>query len=91
MIYNVTFSEEANEDIKFLKQNEPQAYKKLLKLLIELQEHPKIGTGHSKPLGGDRSGQWSRRITDKHRLIYEIEDENIRVLVLSACGHYNDK
>ena len=91
MIYDVIFSEEANEDIKFLKRNEPLAYKKLLKLLVELQEHPKIGTGHSKPLSGDRNGQWSRRITDKHRLIYEIEEEKISVLVLSAYGHYDDK
>ena len=91
MIYDVIFSEEANEDIKFLKRNEPQAYKKLLKLLVELQEHPKVGTGHPKPLGGDRSGQWSRRITDKHRLIYEIEKEKISVLVLSAYGHYDEK
>ena len=49
MIYNVTFSDDAKEDIKLLKRNEPSAYKKLIKLLIELQEHPTIGTGHPKP------------------------------------------
>lgn len=91
MIYAVTFSEEAEKEIKVLKRNEPQAYNKLLKLLIELQEHPTAGTGHPKPLSGGRSGQWSRRISGKHRLVYEIEEEKIKVLVLSAYGHYNDK
>ena len=91
MIYDVTFSDEASEGIKFLKRNELPAYKKLLKLLIELQEHPTTGTGHPKPLSGDRIGQWSRRITNKHRLVYEIEEEIVTVLILSTYGHYDDK
>lgn len=67
------------------------AFKKLSKLVNELEENPKIGTGKPKPLGGDRAGQWSRRITDKHRLVYEIKDEEVLVLVLSSWGHYDDK
>ncbi len=42
-------------------------------------------------LGGDRLGQWSRRISQKHRLIYEIEEEVVKVAVLSSYGHYDDK
>ncbi|MDL2255026.1 Txe/YoeB family addiction module toxin [Parabacteroides sp. OttesenSCG-928-K15] len=91
MIYNIIISEEAETDIKILKKNEPKAYRKLVKLLLELQEHPTSGTGHPKPLSGDRNGQWSRRITDKHRLIYTIIKEKIYVYVLSAYGHYEDK
>ena len=56
MIYNVTFSVDAEKDIIKLKSNEPQVYKKLMKLLIELQEHPFTGTGHPKPLSGNRVG-----------------------------------
>ena len=44
-----------------------------------------------EPLAGDRIGQWSRRISLKHRLIYEIEETVVRVDVLSAYGHYDDK
>jgi toxin YoeB len=68
MIYELDFTEETKHDIAHLKRSEPQAYKKLSKLLMELQIHPTSGTGHPKPLSGDRMGQWSRRITDKHRL-----------------------
>ncbi|MBR4511372.1 MAG: Txe/YoeB family addiction module toxin [Bacteroidales bacterium] len=73
------------------KKNEPQAFKKLLKLEAELKEHPRTGTGHPEQLHGDRSNQWSRHITKKHRLIYEIYDTEVVVLVLTAYGHYGDK
>ena len=91
MIYKIIFSETANSDIRKLKRCEPNVYKKLLKFLIEIQEHPYTGTGHPKPLGEDRTGQWSRRITQKHRLIYEIREDIVTILVLSAYGHYGDK
>jgi toxin YoeB len=70
-------------------QSEPAAYKKLERLLIELEEHPRTGTGKPEPLRGDRTGQWSRRITDRHRLVYIIDDDRIVVLVLAAVGHYD--
>jgi len=60
-------------------------------LLVELQEHPFTGTGHPKPLGENKSGQWSRRISKKHRLVYKTVEKVITILVLSAYGHYDDK
>lgn len=91
MIYELVFSKVADVDLRRLKRNEPQAYKKAVKLLEELQEHPQTGTGKPEQLKGDRAGQWSRRITDRHRLVYEIEEEQVMVLILSSYGHYDDK
>ena len=91
MIYDIEFSKEAKSDIDHLKRSEPQAYKKLKKLLIELQQRPGSGTGHPKPLSGDRAGQWSRRINEKHRLVYEIDEEKLIVYILTLRKHYNDK
>ena len=65
--------------------------KKIEKLLIELMEHPKIGTGHVEPLKGNRSWEWSRQIDKKNRLIYTINDDIVTVEVISAKGHYGDK
>ena len=59
--------------------------------LAELQEHPRTGTGKPELLSGDRAGQWSRRISQKHRLVYEIEETIVKVDILSAYGHYEDK
>lgn len=91
MIYEIDFTDTAKSDVVLLKRSEPQAYRKLLKLLEELILHPTTGTGHPKPLGNNRAGQWSRRITDKHRLIYQVQEKEIIVLVLSTYGHYDDK
>ena len=73
-----------------LDKSEPKAYQKAIRLIDELREHPTTGTGHPEPLRGDRAGQWSRRITDKHRLVYRIYETEVVVLVLTAFGHYED-
>ena len=53
----------AAKDALSLRRNEPQSYKKLEKLVAELEEHPTTGTGKPERLKGDKSGLWSRRIT----------------------------
>ena len=90
-MYTLTYAPTAEEDLRKLKRNEPAAFKKVCLLLNELVEHPKTGTGHPHPLTGDRAGEWSRSITKKHRLVYEIREQEVRVLVLSAYGHYDDR
>ena len=90
-MYKLDYTDRALQDMQRLKREEPQAFKKLGKLLDELMDHPKVGTGHPEPLSGDRAGQWSRHITKKHRLIYTINDTEVVVLVLTTYGHYGDK
>lgn len=90
-MYKVKYSEKSVKDINKLRKSEPQAYKKVFRLVEELQQHPKTGTGKPEQLKGNRKNQWSRRITDKHRLIYEIREEEIVVIVISSYGHYEDK
>ena len=90
-MYKISYTEKAEKDLIVLKRNEPQSFKKVIKLIDELMEHPTTGTGKPKQLSGDRAGQWSRRISGKHRLIYMIDNENVVVLLLSAYGHYDDK
>jgi toxin YoeB len=49
------------------------------------------GTGKPEQLKHYNIPTWSRRITEKHRLIYRIEENKIMVLVLSFWGHYGEK
>ena len=91
MNYTVNLSEQALEDADRLERNDPKAFLKFLGFLDELAEHPKTGTGHPEALKGKPEGRWSRRISQKHRLVYRIYDEEVVVLVISAYGHYNDK
>ena len=90
-MYDIIYSPRAIQDILRLQRSEPAAYKKVAKFIEELREHPKTGTGHPEQLKGDRAGQWSRTITKKHRLIYEILEKEVRVDILSSYGHYDDK
>ena len=67
----------------------PQAFQKASRLLAELEEHPRTGTGQVEQLKHFKNETWSRRITREHRLVYEIHDNEILVLVISAFGHYS--
>jgi toxin YoeB len=92
MIYSIQYTPDAEEDIETLKMaGDKTALKKLEKLIWELMENPRTGTGKPKQLKGVLSGYYSRRITAKHRLVYRIFDDCAVVLLLSACGHYDDK
>ncbi|MCC8037897.1 MAG: Txe/YoeB family addiction module toxin [Bacteroidales bacterium] len=92
MSYKIDYTHAAKVDLASLKRSNPIGFRKARKLLEELMEHPRMGTGHPERLKyfGDTE-TWSRTINDKDRLVYEIHDEVVTVLVLSALGHYGDK
>ncbi len=59
--------------------------------LLELEEHPRTGTGHPEPLVGGQNITWSRHITRNDRMIYDIYDDSVNVLIIELEGHYDDK
>ncbi|MGF7137866.1 Txe/YoeB family addiction module toxin [Roseimarinus sediminis] len=92
MSYILEFSEIALSDIeKHKKSGNKTVLRKIEKLLNELMEHPKTGTGQPELLKHDLAGLYSRRINRKHRMVYSIHNEIITVHVLSAWSHYSEK
>ncbi len=92
MSYQLKLTRNALEDIEFLiRGGDKTVLKKLAKLLEELIEHPSTGTGHPEELKHNYSGDWSRRISLKHRIIYRIEKDDQTVIVLYIGGHYDNK
>lgn len=87
-MYNVDFTEDAKKDVIRLKAKAPNAFKKLAKIITELEQHPRTGTGQCEQLRHYKEETWSRRLDKRHRIIYRIYDEYIEVLVVSAFGHY---
>ena len=87
-MYVIRFSEDAQKDLVLLQKKAPAAIKKLRALLVEIAEHPRTGTGQVEQLKHYKNETWSRRITREHRLVYEIHEECVRVLVISTFGHY---
>ena len=91
MRYEIRYTLKANIDLAKLQRSEPKAFKKALRFIEELSEHPKTGTGHPEPLKGVPYGRWSREITKKHRMVYRIYENEVVVLILTSYGHYDDK
>lgn len=90
-MYLIEFTKTADKTIAKYKRSNPSSYKKLLKLLDEIIEHPREGTGHPEPLKIGDNVTFSRRITQKDRIIYDIYDDVVKVLILAVEGHYTDK
>ena len=62
---------------------------KKAKLLIELlKENPYQNPPTYEKLVGDMEGLYSRRINIKHRLVYQVYEEEKTVKILSAWSHY---
>jgi toxin YoeB len=77
----------AAEDLKYFKKSGNQAIlKKIRTLLEDIQKTPYTGIGKPEALKYDQTGNWSRRINQEHRLIYEVQE--YRILVHSMRGHY---
>jgi toxin YoeB len=65
---------------------DPRLALRIMRLIEDVLRDPISGLGKPEPLRHDSHGQWSRRITDEHRLIYRIRQSGI--LFMYARGHY---
>jgi len=91
MRYIIDISDHADKIIRKWKKSNPQLFKKYQRIYHELADHPRTGTGHPEPLRGGNDITYSRRISAHDRIIYDIYDEKITVLVIDVEGHYDDK
>ena len=92
MKYIIEFEAKAIEDLAKLKKSGNKALiTKIERLLLEIAEHPTVGTGQVEALKCTLSGYLSRRIDKFNRIIYTIEEEIVTVTIISAKGHYGDK
>lgn len=58
------------------------------KLIVQTMREPFVGSS-AEPLVGDKSGKWSKHIDIKHRLVYSVNDTEIKIF--SCYEHYGDK
>lgn len=91
MMYHIDFSKDVEKIIKKWKKSNPNLFKKMKELLPELSAHPRTGKGHPEPLKGGTDITYSRHITAKDRIIYDIYDDIVNVLILEVEGQYSDK
>ena len=72
-----------------LRQKDQKIHKNLCKILKEmLRGDPTSGLGKPEPLKHNLSGFWSRRLSQKDRIIYKFDRDYIYIFAIG--GHYNE-
>ena len=80
------FAEEAWEDYQYWQKQDKRMVERINKLIRETQREPFEGVGKPEALKHALSGFWSRRITDEHRMVYRVEDDDL--LIAQLRFHY---
>ena len=86
MLYEVITDKRALKDIPKLKA--ANLDKKAKKLIDILRNDPYKTPPPFEKLQGDLQGAYSRRINIKHRLIYQIIEEEKTIKIFSLWTHY---
>lgn len=82
---NKLFMDNGWKDYVYWQTEDRKTLKKINSLINDISKNENVGMGKPEPLTGNLSGYWSRRINDKNRLIYRIDEENIYIL---SCRYH---
>jgi len=78
------------ETYEALREKDKKLHRALCKLLKEmLREDPSQGMGKPEQLRHNLSGYWSKRISQKGRLIFKFDDNSIYIFAIG--GHYDNR
>ena len=82
---NVEFEVKAMEDFIWWMHNNGKMVDKIWNLLKDIDRNG-AAKGLGKPEKLKHQKGWSRRITEEHRLLYDVDDK--KIYVYSCKGHY---
>ena len=83
------WSDEAWEDYLYWQTQDRKTLKRSNALIKDIERNGCIeGIGNPEPLRGNFQGTFSRRINEKDRLVYSIEND--RIYISHCKGHYDD-
>ncbi|MBI9036829.1 MAG: Txe/YoeB family addiction module toxin [Bacteroidales bacterium] len=74
------FVDESWEDYLYWQKVNKKNLKKINELIRDISRNPFSGIGKPEPLKHKYQGFWSLRIDEEHRLIYQVKDEEIRII-----------
>ena len=80
------FHPEFHEDLRYWVVTDRRIALRALDLVDAILREPFTGIGKPEALKYLASGVWSRRLTQEHRLVYQVSDE--RIDFLQARYHY---
>lgn len=74
------FSSHFLDDLEYWVRTDRKTSLRLLRIVRDTLRDPFKGIGKPEPLRRQLSGLWSRRLTQEHRVVYEVADDRIRFL-----------
>lgn len=83
----ITFDGDAFEQLARWAIEDKKIHARIVRLIKDIDRSPYTGLGKPEPLRHDFAGYWSRRITDEHRLIYKVSEDEI---LIAACKFHYD-
>ena len=86
---NKAWQDDAWEDYLYWQTQDKRTLKRINLILKDIDRNAYEGLGKPEALSGNLAGYWSRRIDDKNRIVYKIE--NNQVLIAQGGSHYRDK
>lgn len=85
----IEWYESAWEEYLTWQYEDKKTIKKINSLVKDLQRNGIKGLGKPEPLKNNFGGWFSKRINDKDRLVFKIDNG---LLIIASCkGHYDDK
>ena len=79
---------DAWEDYLYWQMQDKKILKRINMLIKDVVRDPFEGIGKPEPLKGNLTGFWSRRIDERHRLVYLVEES--RLIIIACKGHYDE-
>jgi toxin YoeB len=79
-------SPQFREDLRFWATSDRKVLVRVLDLIEAIIRDPFTGIGKPEPLKHNRSGMWSRRLTQEHRILYVVRED--RIEFVQARNHY---
>lgn len=85
---SLVFEGETWSEYEKLREKDKKLHKNLCRILKEmLRGDPSSGTGKPEPLKHNLSGLWSRRLSQKDRVVYKFDSNYIYIFAIG--GHYD--
>ncbi len=74
---NITFTPQGWEDYQYWQKHDKRVLKRIHELMKDIARSPFEGIGKPEPLKHNLSGCWSRRISEEHRIIYQVSNDSV--------------
>lgn len=78
----LVFADKTWEDYLYWQKQDRKMVERINNLIRETRRDPFSGVGKPEALKHALAGFWSRRITDEHRMVYRVQDDELQIAQL---------